>query len=88
MRYLVSKEIKSETKVGKSIYLFDFFFLITYMAISLVLVNLVHPSSVLPFLVCDGIVAHYKKLYKQEKAKLSEHCNYAEKGSDGLSVGC
>ena len=34
MRYLVSKEIKSETKVGKSIYLFDFFFLITYMAIS------------------------------------------------------
>lgn len=49
MRYLVSKEIKSETKVGKSIYLFDFFFLITYMAISLVLVNLVHPSLHIAF---------------------------------------
>ena len=57
MRYLVSKEIKSETKVGKSIYLFDFFFLITYMAISLVLVNLVHPSLHLAFYLFSFVMA-------------------------------
>ena len=57
MRYLVSKEIKSETKVGKSIYLFDFFFLITYMAISLVLVNLVHPSLHIAFYLFSFVMA-------------------------------
>ena len=57
MRYLVSKEIKSETKVGKSIYLFDFFFLIVYMAVSFVLVNLVHPSLHIAFYLFSFVMA-------------------------------
>ncbi len=42
MRYLTTQEIKSETKVGKSIYLFDLFFLIIYMSVSFILGNIVH----------------------------------------------
>lgn len=57
MRYLVTQEIKSETKVMKKIYLFDFFFVIIYMSVSLVLGNLVHPSLQIPFYVFSGIVA-------------------------------
>lgn len=57
MRYLVSKEIKSETKVGKSMYLFDLFFLIIYMAVSFVLVNLVHPSWQLVFYLYSLVMA-------------------------------
>lgn len=44
MKYLTTQEIKSETKVGKSIYLFDLFFVIIYMSVSLVLGNMVHAS--------------------------------------------
>ena len=42
MRYLVTQEIKSETKVMKKIYLFDFFFMIIYMSVSLVPVSYTH----------------------------------------------
>ena len=57
MRYLVTQEIKSETKVMKKIYLFDFFFMIIYMSVSLVLGNLVHPSLQILFYIFSGIVA-------------------------------
>lgn len=57
MKYLVAQEIKSETKMGKSIYLFDFFFLIFYMSVSLVLANLVHPSYKVVFLIYSFIMA-------------------------------
>lgn len=51
MRYLVAKDIKSETKVSKNIYIYDFFFILIYMTVSLVLANLVHPSLKLVFYV-------------------------------------
>ncbi|MFR5970287.1 MAG: hypothetical protein ACLUGF_04295 [Clostridium sp.] len=38
MKHIVVQDIKSETKVGKSVYLFDFFFLVTYGAVSFCLV--------------------------------------------------
>ena len=49
MRYLVAKDIKSETKVSKNIYIYDFFFILIYMSVSLVLANLVHPSLKIVF---------------------------------------
>lgn len=51
MRYLVAKDIKSETKVSKNIYIYDFFFILIYMSVSLVLANLVHPSLKIVFFI-------------------------------------
>lgn len=33
MKYLVSQEIKSETKVGKHVYVFDLFFVLLYSSV-------------------------------------------------------
>ena len=49
MRYVVAQEIKSETKVGKSIYLFDLFFVVIYLCISFALAAAVHESLTVPF---------------------------------------
>lgn len=57
MKYLVAQEIKSETKVGKQIYLFDFYFLIIYMSVSLVLGNAVHSSLQVPFYIYSFLMA-------------------------------
>lgn len=57
MKYLVAQEIKSETKVGKQIYLFDFYFLIIYMSVSLVLGNAVHSSLQVPFYIYSLLMA-------------------------------
>lgn len=51
MRYLVAKDIKSEMKVSKNIYIYDFFFILIYMSVSLVLANLVHPSLKIVFFI-------------------------------------
>ena len=51
MRYLVAKDIKSETKVSKNIYIYDFFFILICMSVSLVLANLVHPSLKIVFFI-------------------------------------
>ena len=51
MRYLVAKDIKSETKVSKNIYIYDFYFILIYMSVSLVLANLVHPSLKIVFFI-------------------------------------
>ena len=42
MKHIVVQDIKSETKVGKSVYLFDFFFLVTYGAVSFLFGSTVH----------------------------------------------
>lgn len=57
MRYLTTQEIKSETKVGRSIYLFDLFFLIIYMSVSLILGNLVNETFRVFFYVFSLIMA-------------------------------
>lgn len=65
MRYLVAKDIKSETKVSKNIYIYDFFFILIYMSVSLVLANLVHPSLKIVFFHLffgDGCVLNRKIL--------------------------
>lgn len=57
MRYLTTQEIKSETKVGRSIYLFDLFFLIIYMSVSLILGNLVNETFRVFFYVFSLVMA-------------------------------
>ena len=42
MSYKVTKEVKSESKVGLWLYAFDFFFLLIYIAITYMLRNSVH----------------------------------------------
>lgn len=55
MKYIVVQEIKSETKVGKSIYLFDFFFLLTYGAVSFLLGSMVHSMLQIPFYIWSAV---------------------------------
>lgn len=57
MKYIVVQDIKAETKVGKSIYLFDFFFLLTYGAVSFMLGSVVHSTLTIPFYIFSGICA-------------------------------
>lgn len=57
MRYLTTQEIKSETKVGKSIYLFDLFFILIYMSVSLILGNFVHEGLRFPFYIFSLVMA-------------------------------
>lgn len=54
MKYTVVQDIKAETKVGKSMYLFDFFFLLTYAAVSFMLGSLVHSTLRIPFYLFSG----------------------------------
>lgn len=51
MRYVVAQEIKSETKVGKSIYLFDLFFVVVYIGVSFVFAAAVHESLTILFYI-------------------------------------
>ena len=57
MKYVVVQDIKSETRVGKSIYLFDFFFLLGYASVSFMLSNMVHSSFKIPFYIFSAICA-------------------------------
>lgn len=54
MRYVITKEIKSETKVFRNLFLKDFFFLIGYGALSFAFSSLVHPALKIPFLIFSG----------------------------------
>lgn len=57
MKHIVVQDIKSETKVGKSIYLFDFFFLLTYGAVSFLLGSMVHSMLRIPFYIFSAVCA-------------------------------
>lgn len=57
MQHVVVQDIKSETKVGKSIYLFDFFFLLTYGAVTFLFGNVVHSILRVPFYIFSGSCA-------------------------------
>ena len=49
--YSITKEIASQTKVTKGIYLQDFFFLLIYACITLLLNNAVSESLKVPFII-------------------------------------
>lgn len=55
MKYIVVQDMKTETKVSKNIYLFDFFFLLAYAAITLMLGNVVHAMLRVPFYLFSGV---------------------------------
>lgn len=57
MKYVVVQDMKAETKVGKSIYLFDFFFLVIYGAVSWMLGDMVHSSFRIPFYIWSAVCA-------------------------------
>ena len=57
MRYLVTQDIKSPSKVGKGLYVQDFFFLIIYGGLSVVFSGLVNGSLLLPYGIFSGCMA-------------------------------
>lgn len=56
MRYLVTKEIKSETQVIWKLYFRDFMFLVIWIAVNLYIKNMVHIYLQLPFSVFAIII--------------------------------
>lgn len=69
MKYLVSQEIKSETKVGKHVYVFDLFFVLFYSSVSLVLANAVHTTFRIPFLIFSIAMAFFFTLKSYQNKK-------------------
>ena len=60
MTYTVTQEIKSQTKVAKGIYIFDFFFLLIYVSISFMLGKVfVNGLLFLPYILFSLIIAIY-----------------------------
>ena len=57
MKYIVPQEIKSETKVTKGIYVFDFFFLIIYASVTMMLKNMVNGTLQIPFIIFSVLMA-------------------------------
>ena len=57
MKYIVPQEIKSETKVTKGIYVFDFFFLIVYGSLTVMLKNAVNGTLQIPFIIFSVVMA-------------------------------
>ena len=57
MRYIVTQEIKSETKVGKVIYVFDFLFIVVYIMVSYLLSYVVADELHVPFYIFSVIMA-------------------------------
>ena len=69
MKYIVAKEIKSETKVNKWIYLFDLFFVIIYCTVSFILGGAVHAGLRIPFYLYSIICA----LFLTAKSRTNRH---------------
>ncbi len=59
MEYTAVNEIKTETKVYKGIYLFDFFFIIIYMMITWMVKDFVSSNLQVLFIVFSAICALY-----------------------------
>ena len=57
MRYSVTKEIKSETKVTRAIFLKDFFFLLGYLVTAVILQNLLHNKVIILYWIFNCVMA-------------------------------
>ena len=57
MMYDMPKEIKSKTKVYKYIYVQDFFFLIIYGAVTMVISSMVYSMLLIPFYIFSAAMA-------------------------------
>lgn len=60
--YTITREIRSETKVGLGIYAFDFFFLIIYAMVTFILRYMVHEALYVPFLIFSLLMAIFLTL--------------------------
>ena len=83
MKHIVVKDIKSETKVFKFIYIQDFFFLLFYMSVIYLLGNLVNVLLLVPFYIFSGLVDSEEQLECQKK-KLGKPVYLLKKGYGGL----
>lgn len=62
MKHIVTKEIRSESKVGLGLYGFDFFFLLIYAIATYMLADLVHPTLKIPFFIFSAIISIFLTL--------------------------
>lgn len=57
--YGVAKEVKSETKISRYVFLFDFFFVTIYLAVSFIVGNAVHEKLQTAFYVMSLVWAFF-----------------------------
>lgn len=70
MRYKMIKEIKTETKVLKFIYLFDVIFLVAWIAVGVMLKNIVYTDLQIPFIIVHiifGLIIRAGSPYNKQK---------------------
>jgi hypothetical protein len=54
--YRIPKEISTELKINKALYLFDLLFMVALLVLAMVLGNVVHDSLRIPFYIFMGII--------------------------------
>jgi hypothetical protein len=54
--YRIPKEIQTELKINKALYLFDLLFMVSLFMLAMVLGNLVHSSLRIPFYIFMGVI--------------------------------
>lgn len=54
--YRIPKEITTELKINKALYLFDLLFMVALLVLAMVLGNVVHSSLKIPFYVFMGFI--------------------------------
>ncbi|MFD4820122.1 DUF5592 family protein [Peribacillus butanolivorans] len=54
--YRIPKEITTELKINKALYLFDLIFMVALLVIAMVLGNVVHSSLKIPFYIFMGLI--------------------------------
>lgn len=72
MKFMSLEETKSETKVHKNIYLFDFFFILIYSAVSGMFGTVVSESIRIPYYIYSVFWRHMAYSQKQDKQKKKE----------------
>jgi membrane protein YdbS with pleckstrin-like domain len=55
--YRIPKEISTELRINKVLYLIDFFLLIGLLVVTMILRNFVHDSFQLPFVIFMAVIA-------------------------------
>lgn len=51
MKYLITEEIESPSRVFKNVEVIDFFFVVGYMCVAFALRHLVHPTLRIPYMI-------------------------------------
>lgn len=85
MRYFVTQEIKSETKMSKYLNLKDFIVVAVFMCVCLLLQDLVYDKLIIPYYIFSALMSVYLILPSRDNPKrrnFQSLCIFLKKRSD------